>query len=267
MVEYTARALGELKRDPGVVIWPENMVTAPVDDSPALASQLQGGVDLLGVPVITGAVRSARSGASDRYRNSVLWLSPGEGVRASIDKVLAVPALETALSGWGEPLAEWAFEGPSRLPQVEEAEFAGPLRADFVVTAILCYEALFPGLVSERTSKDSLAIVNLADDSWIPGDVADSQLLAASAFRAIEQRLTLIRVSHGGLSVVLDPFGIEVASLPPNQFAHMFVSVSKSPPPTLLEKVAILAIPVSVALVVWTSLKARRRRPTAELRQ
>lgn len=188
----------------------------------------------------------------------------------SVDSVLVGRGAEfhkKALSGWGEPLARWAFEGPSRLPQVEEAQFAGPLRADFVVTAILCYEALFPGLVSERTSKDSLAIVNLSDDSWIPGNVADSQLLAASAFRAIEQRLTLIRVSHGGLSVVLDPFGIEVASLPPNQFAHMIVSVSKSPPPTLFEKVAILAIPVSVGLVVWTPFKWRRRRPASELSQ
>jgi len=46
--------------------------------------------------------------------------------------------------------------------------------------------------------EQSVAIVNLADDSWVAGEVVDAQLIAAASFRAIEQRLTLVRVSHGG---------------------------------------------------------------------
>jgi apolipoprotein N-acyltransferase len=134
---------------------------------------------------------------------------------------------------------------------VEEAEDAGPLRGGFTLTPVLCYEALFPRLVARRRSPDSVAIVNLADDGWVVGDTATRQLTAFASFRAIEQRLTLIRVAHGGLSVVVDPFGQRVETLPLDAYAATRVTVRATPPPTLLERIAIVALPAGTGLGVW----------------
>ncbi|MGH7338633.1 MAG: hypothetical protein ACREI7_13710 [Myxococcota bacterium] len=89
-------------------------------------------------------------------------------------------------------------------PKVEEGPPPGPLRGPIAVTPVLCYEVLFPSIVASRRTPDSVAIVNLADDSWLPGDGASRLLVQLARFRAIEQRLPLVRVAHGGLSGVID---------------------------------------------------------------
>jgi apolipoprotein N-acyltransferase len=110
---------------------------------------------------------------------------------------------------------------------------------------------LFPQIVADRRDEQSVAIVNLADDSWVAGEVVDAQLIAAASFRAIEQRLTLVRVSHGGLSVVINRFGESIASLEPDTLAHLFVDVAAAPRPSTFEKSAMLCPPILVGLVMW----------------
>jgi apolipoprotein N-acyltransferase len=155
---------------------------------------------------------------------------------------------------------------------VEEAAALGSaLPAKFSITPALCYEVLFPQIVAARRSPDSLAILNLADDSWVRGETATRQLADFAAFRAIEQRVTLIRVAHGGLSAVVDPFGRTLLELPLDQWAHARVSVRASPPPTGSEKAALIALPLSTGGGVWWILAAwgrknrlRSKRDTSE---
>jgi apolipoprotein N-acyltransferase len=190
-----------------------------------------------------------------------VWIEPGRGITARIDKVRAVPVLESSRSLPGESWLAPVFGDAAGWKKVEEAPEAGPLRGAFTLTPVLCYEALFPDLVASRRSPDSVAIVNMADDGWVAGDTATRQLTAFATFRAIEQRLTLIRVAHGGLSVVVDPFGRRAETLPLDAYATARVSVQATPPPTLLERIAIAALPTGTGLGVWwivAPLLARR---------
>jgi len=225
---------------------------------PQLATRLQGDVDRWGVSLITGLVRPPVGRKAGRYRSSVEWLEPGGGVAAAIDKVRAIPLLESSRSVPGEALLAASFGQATRWPKVEEAPAATALRGRFTVTPVLCYEVLFPRLVVHRRTPDSLAILNLADDSWVEGDTATRQLTTWAAFRAIEQRLTLIRVAHGGLSTVIDEFGRTLMTLPLDRFAHATVRVRSSPPPSAVEKAAIFAVPFLTALVVGWGLRLAR---------
>ena len=119
---------------------------------------------------------------------------------------------------------------------------------------------LFPQIVVDRRDERSVAIVNFADDSWVAGEVVDAQLIAAASFRAIEQRLTLVRVSHGGLSVVIDRFGESITNLEPAKRAHLFVDVEAAPLPSTFEKSAILCPPILAGLVTWSLSPAIWRR-------
>jgi len=260
IVEETWRGLEEPAPPPDAVLWPENLLTTPLDRSPELEARLRESVDRLGVPVILGAVRSADGAAPEYYRSSVQWMEPGRGAVAAIDKTRAFPLLEASFSSRGALLLARAFGGAGRGNRVEEAARAGPLQGDFTLTAVLCYEALFPGIAAERRAPESVALVNLADDDWIGGAAPTHQLAAFASFRAIEQRLPFVRVAHAGLSLAVDPFGRTLLTLPENAWAHGRVEVRGGPPPGFVERAALLALPLVTGLGVWWALGWRSRR-------
>jgi apolipoprotein N-acyltransferase len=256
---YTQRALELAGEAPDAILWPENLLTTPVDTNAELAAELRRWVDALGVPVILGAARGSRSRDPQRFRGSVLWMEPERGVVAAVDKQRAIPVLESASGSAAEGILAQLFGRAARWKKVEEAVETGPLRHGFTLSPVLCYEALFPGLVAARRPPESLAILNLADDSWVEGAMATRQLVAFSTFRAIEQRLPLVRVAHGGLSVVTDAFGRAVEELPLDAYAYTVVELVPSPPPTLAERAALLALPLTTGLGVWWLLRLRRK--------
>jgi apolipoprotein N-acyltransferase len=98
--------------------------------------------------------------------------------------------------------------------------------------------------------------VNLADDGWVGAEAATRQLTAFAMFRAIEQRLALVRVAHGGLSVAIDAFGEAILELPRGQWAHGRVEVRPSPPPGWVERLSLLALPIATGAGVWWALGA-----------
>jgi apolipoprotein N-acyltransferase len=264
VASQTSEALAAQERPPDAIVWPENLLTTPLEAAPELARTLQEHVDRWGVPLITGLVRPSLRRSPRQYRSSVVWIEPGEGIAAAMDKFLAVPVVESG-RGFGD-LISALFGRAARWPKVEEAAApGGSLALRFSLTPALCYEVLFPQVVAARRSPESLAILNLADDSWVTGKRVSRQLADFAAFRAIEQRLTLIRVAHGGLSRVVDEFGRTRLELPADQWAQATVTVRASPPPTVFERAALIALPLSTGAGVWWALAtgsqalARRR--------
>jgi apolipoprotein N-acyltransferase len=190
--------------------------------------------------VLVGAVQAPeRSGTIGLYRNSVLWIEPGRGIVESFDKTHAVPLVE---SGRSAPLASLlGLSGLGRF--VEEGSVQRPFQAGAAELAVaLCYEVLFPGLVAARRTPATLAILNLANDSWFPAETPSLQQVAFASFRAIEQRLSLVRVAHGGISAVIDPYGRVQASLAFVASGTLRTSLLNSPPASLVERAALLAL-------------------------
>ena len=254
-VEGTNAALASLQSRPDAILWPENLVTSPIDIDLELQRELAGAVDHWDVPVITGAVRSPRHGSPLTYRSSVLWFAPQIGVLAEMDKSRAVPLLESSGNLASDIAAPILFGRAGETAKVEEASgLGGPLSGAFTITPVLCYEALFAEIVSARRSDSSVVIVSFADDSWTNNEDATTQLTVFSAFRAIEQRLPMIRVAHGGLSVVIDQFGRWSLTLPLGEAAHAVVAISPSNPPAANERIAIISLPIIAGLLVWWGL-------------
>ena len=244
------------------VVLPENLLTSPVDARPNLEAALQRWVDRLGKPVITGLAMGAREDRGE-YRSAAVWLEPEAGIVSRVDKERAVPVVESNRAIVGQSVLARLFGGAANWSKVEESRRSfGSLEGSFAVTPVLCYEALFPDIVAARRVPGSVAILNLADDDWVSGDAATYQLTTFATFRAIEQRLNLVRLAHGGLSVAIDEFGRTLESMPLDRHAAERVSVRSSPPVTPSESASLLALPfVGVAGVWWiTGFVTRNRR-------
>jgi apolipoprotein N-acyltransferase len=245
--EAAERALSREARRIDAIVLPENLSTSPVDAHPALAAALEGWVDALGIPVLTGLALAADPPSSDRYRSATVWIEPGRDLTARLDKERAIPVLE---SGRRIPGAHF-FGAAARWRKVQEATSAPSFGGPIEIAPLLCYEALFANIAARRRTRAAVAYVNLADTSWLPSAAARRMLGELARFRAIEQRLTLVRVSHGGVSMEIDAFGRVVQILPLEGEASRRIAVHPLPPPRHTERAALLALPLLCAGLAW----------------
>jgi len=136
-----------------------------------------------------------------------------------------------------------------------------PLRGSFEVVALLCYEALHPVLVASRRTSATRALLNPSSDAWLRDPSALSmQLTAYTSFRAIEQRLPLLRISDAGASVALDPFGRRVATLSASTSGGVWVEIPSASTLGLVERAGLVLFPAVVAGLVAVAWVAGLRR-------
>ncbi len=89
----------------------------------------------------------------------------------------------------------------------------GPQKQEAVQTSIgkigfsICFEMLFPNLIREQVISGAELIINVSDLSWFRSDLIKKQFLAASVFRAIENKKAILLASNSGYSAKISPLG------------------------------------------------------------
>jgi len=251
LLHQTERSLVRAKRTPDLVVWPENALTLRLDRAPELRHRLQSQVDRWSVPLLGGFVRGAeKPSARSNYRSSILWWAPLRGLVAQQDKERGVPLLEAEPDSTPIRLLSSWLDAAGRGPRLQESDVSELLAGRLPIAAVLCFEGLFPEIVARRRGDRPLVLLQLADESWTASDRARRDLATAIAFRAIEQRMPVLRVVHGGPSSLIDAFGRRLRQLPADAWSSASFDVTPSPPASLVEKSAILALPVFVGGLV-----------------
>lgn len=241
----TLEAMSRSAADADLIVWPETVLTQPVDQPGELQRDLLEWAARFGVPLILGAARSPSAGSAASYRNSALWLDPSAGVLDAIDKSRAIPVVEAASASLLTSATRSLVGLDALEDYAEEAPIEAPLGIDPTFAVTLCFESIFPALSDRRRDARTAALLNLANDSWFRSDVPSRQQIAFASFRAIEQRLPLLRVAHSGASVEIDPFGRIQQRLPFGQSGELWAVIDRHPvPPSALER----SVPLAIAL-------------------
>jgi apolipoprotein N-acyltransferase len=210
-------------RRPDIIVWPEGALPAVIDEliapglpyGPALSAALAPGQTLM-----MGANRAAAGPDGKwRYFNSlVAFRREGAGLKITgiYDKHRLVP--------FGEymPLGELATKvGFRSLVHMPDDFTAGPPARPLVAEGVppfqplICYEALFPGLVREGALRAELRpawILNVSNDAWFGRTSGPLQHLNMASYRAIEEGLPIVRSTPTGVSAVIDAYGRAPAS-------------------------------------------------------
>lgn len=79
----------------------------------------------------------------------------------------------------------------------------------------ICFEDTFPYLNREFIRQGAQVLVNLTNDAWSRAVACEMQHMSIAAFRALENKRTLLRSTNGGITCVIDPNGRIIAMLPP----------------------------------------------------
>jgi apolipoprotein N-acyltransferase len=84
----------------------------------------------------------------------------------------------------------------------------------FGPTAItICYEAMFPRWAHRDAARGARLLINVTNDGWYKDTWGPYQHFEANVFRAVENRIPVIRSGNTGISAVIDPWGVVTAKL------------------------------------------------------
>ena len=72
---------------------------------------------------------------------------------------------------------------------------------------LICFEVIFPDLVRHFVRHGAQFLVNITNDAWFGYSPASYQHLSMVVFRAVENRLPIVRAANTGISAVIDPTG------------------------------------------------------------
>jgi len=197
---------------PDVVVWPESAITFFLEDEPeyraAIARVFRGS----GAQLIAGGpAHDGGDPAHARYFNSAFLIDSDASVLDRYDKVRLVPFGEYFPLPELEPLRRRFAATRTFTPGTRRAPLAHGGRA---FGTVICFEAMYPELVSEQVVHGATLLVNVTNDAWM-GDTSFAPLhLAIASLRAVESRRYLVRAAATGISAVIDPFGRVVAEIP-----------------------------------------------------
>lgn len=75
--------------------------------------------------------------------------------------------------------------------------------------ALICYEAIFPGMVPHGDERPGW-IISVTNDAWFGDGTGPYQHYAMARYRTIEEGLPMARAASGGISGIIDAYGREV---------------------------------------------------------
>jgi apolipoprotein N-acyltransferase len=75
------------------------------------------------------------------------------------------------------------------------------------IGVLVCFEGIFPELAREYVRAGSRLLVNITNDAWFGRSSAPYQHLSMTVFRAVENRVPLVRAANTGISSIIDAKG------------------------------------------------------------
>jgi apolipoprotein N-acyltransferase len=252
----TAMGREALRQQPDVIIWPESMYPysvpthAPSLPLPVLPENQQAHW-LIGALTFTGQ-RPER-----QTYNSALLVAPDTRILGRYDK--------QALLAFGEyiPLQHYfpflrdisptignLTPGTGGVVTLSNGVSLGPL---------ICYEDILPTLARKAVRQGARLLVNLTNDVWFGPTRAPYQHRGLAAFRAVENRVYLVRVTNTGLTSVIDALGRERATLPIYQQATLVHDVHLVQLPTVYTRFGDWFAQVCCGMAIGLSVWLRRR--------
>ena len=194
----------DARRD--VVIWPENVInitrTGLFVDSVEYR-EISAEAKRLNVPFVVGITEDA---GPAQFTNAQVVVEPSGIISGRYDKVRRVPfgeymPMRSLLTSVGAPT--------NLVPRdARPGDARGWLDvADTRVAVAISWEVFFGGRVNEGVTDGATFILNPTNGSSYTWTILQSQQIAASQLRAIEQGLWVVQVSPTGFSAFIDPTG------------------------------------------------------------
>ena len=218
-----------LKTGSDLVLWPESALPFYLEHHPSIQRVLSNLADEGDAYLLIGGDYRSKT-APLQYFNSAYFFTPNSSGWERYDKTHLVPFGEYT------PLKKFLPFVSAVVPWEEDFS-AGDELILFTLTrsidgssrvlrlgTLICFEDIFPGLVREMVSKGAGLLINLTNDAWYGRTIAPYQHAYLSLFRAVENRIYLVRATNTGYSCIIDPHGRIVGEVVDKTGETLFIS-------------------------------------------
>jgi apolipoprotein N-acyltransferase len=206
MRRYRELTVAAAAAHPDLVVWPETATPfffqqpGPLRQGVLDLAEEQHVYLLFGSP----AARQAPDGTVEEMNRAYL-VSPQGRELAVYDKMQLVPFGEyvpfrRALFFVDKIVQAIGTIVPGLTPTVFRLPAA---RSDVRFGVLICYEDVFPALTRRFVDGGGQFLVNITNDAWYGWTAAPHQHLAQATFRAVENRVPLVRAANTGISAVI----------------------------------------------------------------
>lgn len=244
---------------PGLLVWPETAAPFFLGLEDRFTPRLQEFARSSGVALLVGAPGVGRADGRPHYYNRLFLLDAGGKIVGSYAKQHLVPFGEYV------PLARLLFF-VQRLVQAagdfSSGTDARPLSLDGQhYGGLICYEAIFPALARQTVRLGANVLVNVTNDAWYGVTSAPYQHFEMARWRAIENRVPLIRCANTGISTVFSATGRSGTTIPLTKTGYHIYEVFPLRMTTVYNRhgdwFAWLCCLTALAAVVYSSARGR----------
>lgn len=188
-----------------LILWPETMVPGMLNEDVGTQEFLGEMAQSLEAAFLVGAVTRVIKEGETYGHNSAYYFSKKGKIIKRYDKLHLVPFGEFVPLRRYFPWLGRLVPYPTNFRPGVEATIFEAEKGRFGVA--ICFEDTFPYLIRKFRRGGADFLVNLTNDGWFRDSAELDQHMAFSVFRAIENRLGLVRAANTGISCFVLPSG------------------------------------------------------------
>ncbi len=195
-----------------LVVWPENVVDVDQFATSQERQEIAAEAKRIGAPFAVGITEEADNG--DHFLNAQVVVTPDGEVVSRYEKVRRVPfgeymPLRSLLHALGAPTDlvprdAVAGTGPAYLDVTTRI---GGADQDVRIGVVISWEVFFGGRGNDGVSHGASLIINPTNGSSYTWTILQSQQIASSRLRALEQNRWVVQAAPTGFSAFISPDG------------------------------------------------------------
>ncbi len=203
------------KSKPQLIIWPEASTPGFVLSDQGLLERMVSTIRRMDAYLLAGSSEYPKFGKKQiklKSGNTALFFSPEGKILGQYLKIYLVP--------FGEYVPyEGIIHWPEFIvPKGMNSDVAGTERVLFEIErtkfgTLICSEILYPELSRCMVKQGAGFLVNISNEAWFGKGALPYQALSIAVFRAVENRVNLVRCANTGVSGFIDPHGRVTARL------------------------------------------------------
>ncbi len=191
--------------EPDLVIWPETALPGFIEEE-AFSKRLQDLAKDVNADLLIGAPSYSDSENEDIFNSALLISKEGKHFKR-YDKLHLVPFgeyvpfarfLNFLRDFIDKPIGDFAKGSEYTVFELEEG---------VRFSVLICFEDIFPNLVRNFAVRDVDFLINITNDAWFKKTGAPYQHAQPSVFRAVENRVPVVRAANTGFSCFIDGYG------------------------------------------------------------
>jgi len=216
--KYKYLTLGASKDNPDLIVWPETSFPYLVETPDDLISIKQFSKEI-NIPILLGAVTKK----GNEYFNSAIQLELNSDNIKIYNKVHLVPfgeyiplsfLLNKLRNFIDKPIGDFSKGNILLTFPLKSSRSYGNSGKDlkritkyYNFGVLICFEDCFSYISRKLVKNGSNLLINITNDAWFGYSAAPEQHLQASVFRAVENRVPVIRAANTGISSFISAKG------------------------------------------------------------